>query len=83
MKTICFFIYCLDKCGQFSGASSFNAPTLREIQRLSPAEIELWYEAMDIELQALRDKDTMIEINRSDVPHGKQIVKSTWAFKRK
>jgi hypothetical protein len=64
-------------------ASNADAPTLREIQRLSPAEIELWYEAMDIELQALRDKDTMFEINRSDVPHGKQIIKSTWAFKRK
>jgi hypothetical protein len=51
-------------------AASANAPTLREIQQLLPAEIELWYEAMDIELQALRDKDTMFEINCSNVPHG-------------
>ena len=38
---------------------------------------------MDVELQALRDKNTMIEINRCDVPKGKQIDKSTWAFKSK
>ena len=50
---------------------------------MTPDEIEQWYEAMDVELQALRDKQTMIEINRNDVPQGKQIVKSTWAFKRK
>ena len=64
-------------------ASSADAPSVREIQRLSPAEIELWYEAMDIELQTLCNKETMIEINQSDVRHGKQIVRSTWAFKRK
>jgi hypothetical protein len=46
-------------------------------------EIDRWYDAMDIKLQALRDKQTMTEINRCDVPKGKQIVKSTWAFKRK
>ena len=46
-------------------------------------EIDRWYDAMDIELQALQDKQTMTEINRCDVPKGKQIVKSTWAFKRK
>ena len=64
-------------------ASSADTPNFREIQQLSPEEIERWYDAMDIELQALRDKNTMIEINRCDVPKGKQIVKSTWAFKRK
>lgn len=51
--------------------------------KLPPDEIELWYESMDIELQALRDKRTMTEINRKDVPTGKQIVKSTRAFKKK
>lgn len=50
---------------------------------MPPDEIERWYEAMDIELQALHDKETMIEIDRCDVPTGKQIIKSTWAFKRK
>ena len=64
-------------------ASSEDTPTLREIQRMSPAEIDLWYEAMDVELEALRSKDTMTEINRADVPQGKQIIKSTWAFRRK
>jgi hypothetical protein len=63
--------------------SSTDTPTLREIQQMSPDEVDRWYDAMDIELQALRDKQTMIEINRCDVPNGKQIVKSTWAFKRK
>ena len=64
-------------------ASSADTPTLREIQRLPPKEIEEWYDAMDVELDALRQKNTMIEINRSDVPSDKQIVKSTWAFRRK
>ena len=58
-------------------------PTLCEIQRIPPKEIEDWYEAMDVELDALRQKNTMTEIDRSDVPIGKQIVKSTWAFRRK
>ena len=64
-------------------ASSADTPTLREIQRLTPKEIEDWYKAMDVELDALRKKDTMIEIDHKDVPIGKQIVKSTWAFRRK
>jgi hypothetical protein len=38
---------------------------------------------MDVELHALRDKKTMTEVNCCDVPKGKQIVKSTWAIKRK
>ncbi len=64
-------------------ASSEDTPTLRDIQRMSPAEVDLWYDAMDIELEALRNKDTFLEINRSDVPAGHQIIKSTWAFRRK
>lgn len=64
-------------------ASSADTPTLREILQMPPDEIERWYEAMDVELQALHDKETMIEIDRCDVPTGKQIIKSTWAFKRK
>jgi hypothetical protein len=64
-------------------ASSADTPTLRDIQKLPPQEIDLWYDAMDLELEALRSKDTMIEIKRSDVPQGKQIIKSTWAFRRK
>ncbi len=38
---------------------------------------------MDIELEALRNKDTFSAINRSDVPAGHQIIKTTWAFRRK
>ena len=64
-------------------ATSADTPTLRDIQKMSPQEIESWYDAMDVELEALRDKNTMIEIKRSDVPPGKQIIKSTWAFRRK
>ena len=64
-------------------ATSADTPTLRDIQRLTPAEIDEWDAAMDIELDALRKKNTFSEIDRADVPPGKQIVKSTWAFKRK
>ena len=64
-------------------ASSADTPTLREIQKLGPKEIDLWYDAMDIELEALRNKNTFTEIFRHDVPNGNQIIKSTWAFRRK
>ena len=60
-------------------ATSEDTPTLREIQRLSPAEMDKGYDSMDVELNALRKKETFVEINRSEVPHGKQIIKSTWA----
>ena len=50
---------------------------------MTPGKIAQWYDAMDVELHALRDKKTMTEVNRCDVPKGKQIVKSTWAFKRR
>jgi Reverse transcriptase (RNA-dependent DNA polymerase) len=64
-------------------ASSLDSPTLLEIQNMPSSEIDQWYEAMDIEIAALHNKKTMIEIPRSQVPQGKQIVKSTWAFCRK
>ena len=63
--------------------TSADTPTLREIQKLDPQQIDLWYKAMDTELQALRDKNTFTEINRHDVPNGHQIIKSTWAFRKK
>ncbi len=31
-------------------------------------------------INALRKKETFIEINMSELPHGRQIIKSTWAF---
>ena len=64
-------------------ASSADSPTLRKIQRMSPQEIDEWYTAMDTELGALQQKDDMKEIKRRDVPARKQIIKSTWVFKRK
>ena len=64
-------------------ASSDDEPTLRAIQRMSAIEQDEWYESMETELAALRRKKTFTEIDRSSVPAGKQIVKSTWAFRRK
>jgi hypothetical protein len=64
-------------------ASTLDTPTLREIQNMSPPEIDGWYNAMDAEIAALHAKHTMIEIPRCQVPPGKQIVKSTWVFWRK
>jgi transposase InsO family protein len=64
-------------------ASNADTPMLREIHKLSPAESNAWYDSMDVEIAALRAKNTMIEINRSDVPADQQIIKSTWAFRRK
>jgi hypothetical protein len=45
--------------------------------------VDQWYEVMDIELEALRNKHTIIEIKQADVPQGKQIIKLTRAFRRK
>jgi hypothetical protein len=42
-------------------ASNADTPTLREIHKLSPAEINVWYDSMDVEIAALRAKNTMIE----------------------
>jgi hypothetical protein len=64
-------------------ASSEDTPTLRQIQQLTPAEQDAWYESMEVELAALIRKETFVEINRSQVPKGQQICKSTWAFRRK
>jgi hypothetical protein len=51
-----------------------------DIQKLDREEINECYKAMDAELAALQIKQTMIEIPRSEVPPGKQVIKSTWAF---
>jgi hypothetical protein len=64
-------------------ASSVDSPTLREIQNMPSPEIDQWYEAIDLELEALQNKQTMIEIKRSQVPPDKQVIKSTWVFRRK
>jgi hypothetical protein len=45
--------------------------------------MEDWYKAMDLELEALHNKNTMTEILRKEAPPGEQIFKSTWAFCRK
>jgi Reverse transcriptase (RNA-dependent DNA polymerase) len=58
-------------------ASSADTPTLGEIQKMNPEEVDPSYDAMEIELAALKDKNTMTEIPR------KQIIKSTWAFRKK
>jgi Reverse transcriptase (RNA-dependent DNA polymerase) len=64
-------------------ASSADTPTLREIQKMNPEEVDHWYDAMEIELAALKAKNTMTEIPRKQVPAGKQMIKSTWAFRKK
>jgi hypothetical protein len=64
-------------------ASSEDTPTLRQIQQLTPADQDAWYESMEVELAALIRKETFVEINRTDVPKGQQVCKSTWAFRRK
>jgi Reverse transcriptase (RNA-dependent DNA polymerase) len=50
---------------------------------MSPGKVDCWYDSMEIELAALKAKNTMTEIHRKQVPAGKQIVKSTWAFQKK
>jgi hypothetical protein len=64
-------------------ASSLDSPSLKDIPCMPIQEMEQWYDAMDIEIKALHDKKTMVEIPCRDVPKGKQIIKSTWAFWKK
>jgi hypothetical protein len=40
-------------------ASNEDTPTLREIHKLQIHDMEDWYKAMDLELEALHDKNTM------------------------
>jgi len=57
-------------------------PTYREIMKGDPKELPLWYDTMDAELEALHEKRCYDVVPKSEA-EGRQIVDSTWVFKRK
>ncbi len=57
-------------------------PTFRDIQRSDDSEQRHWMDAIDAELQALYDKDCYALVDKEQA-EGRQIVDSTWVFKRK
>ena len=64
-------------------ASDADSPTLREILALpDDEERNAWIEAMYLELDQLQDKGTFVVVDRSEAGN-RQVVPSTWAFKRK
>ena len=59
-------------------------PSFKEILRLPDDEKEKWMSSMDEELQALHDSGTFEFVDRSEVlKQGEEIVKTTWAFRKK
>jgi hypothetical protein len=50
---------------------------------LSSGELEEWFVSMEIEFDGLVEKNTYSIIDRTQVPDGLQIIKSTWVFRLK
>lgn len=71
--------------GFFTQMNNSDFPTLREILNMQDKdEQELWYQAMDDELNALFDKNTFIKVDRSvATSKNAEIVGTTWVFRRK
>jgi hypothetical protein len=64
-------------------ANDQDSPSLRDILALPEGrEKEDWIDAMYLELDQLQDKGTFEIVNRSEAQN-RQIVPSTWVFKRK
>jgi len=57
-------------------------PTFNEVQKGDSKELGYWYDAIDAELEALHEKHCFDLVDKSEAK-GRQIVDSTWVFKRK
>ena len=67
-----------------SKLESEDYPSFKEILRMPPEERSKWFDSMDEELQALFEMGSCEFVSRDEVKRlGKQIVKSTWAFRKK
>ena len=63
---------------------SEDYPSFKEILRMAPNERDKWFDSMDEELKALFESDACQFIDRAEVVRRKkEIVKSTWAFRKK
>ena len=63
---------------------SEDFPTYREILRMDPVERDKWFDSMDEELKVLFESGVTEFVDRSEViSMKKEIVKSTWAFRKK
>ena len=58
-------------------------PSYQDIIRMPPEERNKWMDSMDEELQALYEFGTFEFIPRSEVEEGEEIIKTTWAFRKK
>ena len=71
----------------FSMASKLESedyPSFKEIMRMSPEERAKWLDSMDEEIQALFKTGACEFADRADVlKERKEIIKSTWAFRKK
>ena len=62
-------------------ASDPDYPSVR--QALTGPNAELWWDAMDKELQSIIDMDSWEIVPRSSVPKGTKIIPGTWALRLK
>ena len=76
-----------DMIHPFSLASKLESedyPSFKEILRMPPEERSKWFDSMDEEIQALFESGACEFVDRQEVLRkGKEIVKSTWAFRKK
>ena len=49
-------------------------------QAISSKQVEEWRKAMDSEMSALKDKEVLREISRSNMPGGHKTIKTRWVF---
>ena len=59
-------------------SSDPDYPTVR--QSLTGPNAELWWEAMDKELQSIIDMDSWEIVPRSSIPRGTKVIPGTWAL---
>jgi len=63
-------------------ANDMDEPTYREVSQSDAMELRRWQDAIDEELRALQEKLCFEVVDKREA-EGRQIVDSTWAFKRK
>jgi len=63
-------------------ANDLDKPTYREVSQSDALELCQWQDAINAELAALQEKHCFELVDQSDAK-GRQIVNSTWVFKRK
>jgi len=63
-------------------ANDLDEPTYKQVSQSDALELRRWQDAIDVELAALQEKRCFDLVDQAEA-EGRQIVDSTWVFKRK